>query len=212
MVVPWQLQPVPVRLFVIACVLAEMLALAGALTGFGSQIRNAMVGLGGFWPTVLKGASPLFAAQPVTMFGTAAFLHGGPMHLFMNMVGLLWLGPMVLDRLGAAAFWPIAGLSALAAGGVFALLAQGSAPMVGASGVLFGFLGVVAVWQVLDALDRKESLAPLLGPSLLFIGLNVALTIASPASIAWQAHLGGFLGGALCGCLTWRNGLARPFS
>ncbi|MEM1102053.1 MAG: rhomboid family intramembrane serine protease [Pseudomonadota bacterium] len=211
MLTQWPDQPRPVKLFVIVCVLLELCALAGALAGFGSQVRNAMVGLGGFWPSVLKGASPLFAAQPVTMFATATFLHGGPMHLFMNMVGMLWLGPMVLDRVGTAAFWPVAGLSALGAGGVFVLLSDTSAPMVGASGVLFGFLGVVAAWQVLDAQARGESLGPLLPPTLAFLALNIALSLLSPASIAWQAHLGGFLGGALCGCLTWKSPRPRPW-
>ena len=105
------------KLFLFACVFFEIVALAGMLAGYGASMRGFLVAVGGFWPDLLKGATPAFAGQPVFMFGTPAFLHGGPLHLFMNMVGRLWLGPLVVRRTRAAAFWPIAGVSALAAGG-----------------------------------------------------------------------------------------------
>ncbi|MEO1704817.1 MAG: rhomboid family intramembrane serine protease [Pseudomonadota bacterium] len=203
MLTPWPLQPLPIKVFVALCVALEMVALAGALAGWGSQARDVLVVFGGFWPDLLGPARPAYGAQPVLMFATCVFLHGGPMHLFMNMVGLLWLGPLVVRRTRAAAFWPIAGVSALAAGGLFALMATSGAPMVGASGVLFGFLGTVVAWHVLDMRARGEALVSLLPQAAFFIALNVALTLVSPAGIAWQAHLGGFLGGALCGSLTW---------
>lgn len=150
----------------------------------------------------LAGAAPIYACQPIAMFATSAFLHGGLLHLFMNMVGMLWLGPIVIARVGERAFWPLAGLSALGAGAVYGLLSTSRMPMVGASGVLFGFLGIVTTWTFLDRLTRRLSLQPLIHQILLFAALNVALTLVS-GMIAWQAHLGGLLAGILCGFLTW---------
>ena len=207
MPVQWALQPQPVKLFLFACVFFEIVALAGMLAGYGASMRGFLVAVGGFWPDLLKGATPAFAGQPVFMFGTTAFLHGGPLHLFMNMVGLLWLGPIIVDRVGKAAFWPIAGLSALGAGGLFAALASSGTPSVGASGVLFGFLGTVALWEILDRCARRDSLMPVVQNGLAFLAINVALTLASPGNIAWEAHVGGFLAGTLCGFITWH----RPY-
>ena len=208
MLVPWSLQPQPVKHFPSACVFLEMIALAGMLTGTGVSMRNFLIAIGGFWPDLLKGALPAYPGQPVAMFATTAFLHGGLAHLFMNMVGLLWLGPIIVNRLGTPAFWPIAGLSALGAGALYAVLASSGTPSVGASGVLFGFLGTVALWKVLDRYARRDSLMPIVRQGIGFLTINVALTFASAGTIAWQAHLGGFLVGALCGLITWQ----RPYA
>ena len=195
-------------MFLSACVFFETVALASMLLGTGGSMRGFLIAIGGFWPDLLKGASPAFVGQPILMFATTAFLHGGPVHLFMNMVGLLWLGPIIINRLGAPAFWPIAGLSALGAGGLFALLASSGTPAVGASGVLFGFLGTVALWEVFDRYARRENLMPIVQQGLALLAINLTLALVSPGTIAWQAHLGGFLAGALCGLITWQ----RPYS
>ena len=208
MLVPWSLQPQPVKHFLLACVFFEGIALAGMLTGTGVGMRNFLIAIGGFWPDLLKGALPVFPGQPVVMFATTAFLHGGLTHLFMNMVGLLWLGPIIVNRLGGPAFWPIAGLSALGAGALYAVLASSVTPSVGASGVLFGFLGTVALWEVLDRYARGDSLMPVVRQGLALLAINVALSLASAGTIAWQAHLGGLLAGALCGLITWQ----RPYA
>ena len=212
MLVPLSLQPQPVKVFLFACVFFELVALAGMLLGAGTGMRGFLIAVGGFWPDLLKGAAPAFIGQPFLMFATTAFLHGGPLHLFMNMVGLLWLAPIIINRLGAAAFWPIAGLSALGAGGLFALLASSGTPSVGASGVLFGFLGTVALWEVLDRKARREFLMPIARQGLVLLSINVALTLASPGNIAWGAHLGGFLAGVFCGLITWQHPYASRWS
>ncbi|MEM6759473.1 MAG: rhomboid family intramembrane serine protease [Pseudomonadota bacterium] len=212
MLVPLSLQPQPVRLFLTACVFFELVALAGLLAGAGDGLRSFLITIGGFWPDLLKGAPPLYPGQPILMFATTAFLHGGVLHLFMNMVGLLWLGPIIVNRLGTPAFWPIAGLSALGAGGLLAALAQSGTPSIGASGVLFGLLGTVAAWELRDRQARRDPLWPLIQQGLVLLAINVALTLSSPGTIAWEAHVGGFLAGAACGLITWRHPLASRWS
>lgn len=196
--------PFPLRVFVMICLLVEFLALLGLFAGIGNGLRNLAVALGGFWPALLYGQEGFYPGQAIVMFASSTVIHGGPLHLGMNMMGLLWLGPPVIARVGERGFWPIAGLSALGAGALFALLTQEPTPMVGASGVLFGLLGALGTWAVLDLRAMGRSLRPLLAPTLSFVGFNVALTLAVPGTLAWEAHLGGALGGALAGWVAWQ--------
>jgi rhomboid protease GluP len=197
--------PLPLRQFILACIALELLSLGGRLVGLGEGLRNALIAIGGFWPGLLAGMSPQFPGQEIAMFATSAVLHGGPLHLAMNMVGLMWLGPMIVDRLGDRGFWPLAGLSALGAGTLYALLATSNLPMVGASGVLYGLLGAIAVWVALDHRAQGRTLRPYALHAAVFLGLNILLTVSASGAVAWEAHLGGFIAGAACGLLTWRN-------
>lgn len=209
---PQQL-PKPIRQFVLICVLLEFLALLGLVGGLGQGIRNLMVAVGGFWPSLLAGYPGGYPGQWIVMFATATLIHGGPLHLIMNMIGLAYFGQMVTERAGDRAFWPVAGLSALGSGIVFGLLATSPAPMVGASGILFGLLGTIGIWAVRDRLTLGASLRPLMGPAMAFIGFNVVMTLVV-ANVAWQAHLGGAIGGAVAGLVAWRPpraaGARRP--
>lgn len=200
---PWSAQPRGVRALLIVCVVLEGLVLAAMAVGAGAGARNAALMLGGFWPDLLKGGTGLYPGQSLSMFVTSAVLHGSPLHLGMNMIALLWLGPRVHARAGSAGFWPIAGLSALGAGAVFAALADGGTPMVGASGVLFGLLGALASWEVLDRRRTGQAMRDLAEQAGVFFALNVALALLSPGTIAWTAHMGGFLAGVVCGALSW---------
>jgi membrane associated rhomboid family serine protease len=192
-------------MFLLVCLFFELVVIVSMPFGAGDSMRRFLIAVGGFWPDLLKGVTPIFAGQPVLMFATSALLHGGVLHLFMNMVGLLWLGPIIFNRLGTSAFWYIAALSALGAGGLFAVLSVTGTPSVGASGVLFGFLGTVVTWEVRDRHARRESLVPLAQHGFALLAINVVLTLSSTATIAWQAHLGGFLAGVLCGLITWHR-------
>ncbi len=69
------------------------------------------------------------------MVASSVFIHSGLGYLFMSMFGLMWLGPIVVQRVGKAAFWPLAGLCALGAGGAYVLMTNTGLPSVGASRV-----------------------------------------------------------------------------
>lgn len=81
---------------------------------------------------------------------TAQYLHAGLGHLFVNMLVLHFLGRPLEQLWSARKFFTIYTLSGLAGNVFFTLLAwQGvidpSMPAVGASGCIFGLLGIVAV-------------------------------------------------------------------
>ena len=77
---------------IMACVLPEAV-LTMADWGLMGSLRWRTVAYqnGAFWAGLLRDWQPNFAAQPVTMFATHAFLHAGPTHLIGNIRALAGL-------------------------------------------------------------------------------------------------------------------------
>lgn len=121
---------------------------------------------------------------------TAAFLHANLLHIGVNMVSLVFVGPYLEREIGWWRFTAVYLLSAL--GGSAAIYAFGAplVPVVGASGALFGLLGTCLVLVRRLNLDLQY----LIG----VIVLNFALTF-SVAGISRLGHIGGFVTGGLCG-------------
>jgi membrane associated rhomboid family serine protease len=143
-------------------------------------------------------------------FLTMMFLHGGWLHLILNM-WMLWLfGPTIEDRLGHGAF-----LGFYFACGIAAAVAHlffnptSIVPAVGASGAIAGVLGC---YVRLFPLARVIVLVPIIFiplffevPALAFVGIWFIMqllqgaaeffTTSSGAGVAWWAHIGGFLAG-----------------
>jgi membrane associated rhomboid family serine protease len=151
-------------------------------------------------------------------FITMMFLHGGWLHLIMNM-WMLWLfGPAVEDRLGHSRF-----LLFYLGCGIAAALAQMASdpysviPALGASGAIAGVLGCT---MALFPLSRVIVVVPILFLPLffevhavVFIGLwfllqilqgTMALLEPSDGGVAWWAHVGGFIAGLALGSLMVR--------
>ena len=158
-------------------------------------LRSRVFIAGAFWAQLLHGDAPIFTAQPVTMFLTHALLHGSMLHMVMNMAILLALGRFAADRYGAGVILPVFLLSAIAGGAVFGGLASGAYPMVGASGAVFGFLGLWIAWDW----RRRDAVPPVARRVAVLAGLNVLLFFGLQGMLAWQAHLGGFLAGLAVG-------------
>jgi membrane associated rhomboid family serine protease len=133
---------------------------------------------------------------------TAAFLHGNLIHLGMNMLLLWWIGAPVEQALGRGRFLALYVASALA-GSAGALIASPNAFTVGASGAIFGILGAALVFE-------RQGLHVLGGSALSIIVLNLVLTFAVP-NISIGGHLGGLVGGALCGLALSRFGRGHAF-
>lgn len=165
------------------------------------SLRGRVFVAGAFWSQLLRGAEPVYAGQPVVMFVSHAFLHGGFLHMAMNCVVLLGLGRLVSDRYGAGAILPVFFAGAVAGGAAFGLLSPSRVPMVGASGAVFAFVGVWVAgdWRQLRAAGR--SVRPVLARVLAFALINAIFFFALSGMLAWEAHLGGFLAGLLAGAM-----------
>jgi len=133
---------------------------------------------------------------------TSMFLHGGFFHLFANMLSLLFIGSLVEKILGRKRYLYFYLLSGIFAGLFFVLLSlvfrsDFNQYAVGASGALFGLIGVLVL------------LTPNLPVYIMFIPIPVKMKYAAPGilivlwiiSIAGDvgigntAHLGGLLAG-----------------
>lgn len=121
---------------------------------------------------------------------SSMFVHVNLIHLAMNMLSLWWIGVPVESRLGRSRYLAayfvcgIAGSAASYAG----LQAYGVS--LGASGAIFGLLGVLAVLAYREKLNMQ--------PVITVILLNLIFSFSVP-DISWQAHVGGLVAGLLLG-------------
>ncbi|QQV76126.1 rhomboid family intramembrane serine protease [Sphingomonas aliaeris] len=184
-----------------AILIAVMAALWVAHIGTGGMVR---------WGV---SAATLAAGRYDTIF-LHMFAHGGAAHIAMNAVALAVLSGPLVARLGDPpgawlryyAMFLASGLAGMAM--YVGLQPHGVMPMVGASGAIYGLLGL------LIRLPREgEPLMPVLSrrTKAIVIGLvksNAWLIVifavipflfGQSAGLAWEAHLGGFLFGLLAG-------------
>ena len=128
---------------------------------------------------------------------TYQFLHGGWMHLGVNMLTLAAFGAPVERLLGVRRFVLFYLVCGVVSGFVHILVYPDSIdPVVGASGSISGVFG--AVLMLMRYVGSLTSLLPVAG---IWIGLNVFFGIfggtpgAGGESVAWVAHIAGFLFG-----------------
>jgi membrane associated rhomboid family serine protease len=126
------------------------------------------------------------AGQYYRLF-TAAFMHGGILHIVFNMWVLYLLGPQLESVLGRARFLTLYLVSALGGSAVSFLFSPPNAPSVGASGAIFGLMGATLV----IGRAMRQDVASIVG----FIGINLVLGFVLP-NIDWRAHVGGLVVGA----------------
>jgi membrane associated rhomboid family serine protease len=156
-------------------------------------------------------------------FVTPIFLHGGIAHLLMNMYGLWVIGPYVEKLYGSAkfvVFWVLTGVAGVVASylsvqpgihnagplGRFLFKSQ-DAVSVGASGALFGLIGVLFVFGIKFRHELPEGFKRAFGTGMLpTILLNIFIGYAIPV-IDNAAHMGGLVMGALLALVV---GYKRP--
>ena len=165
------------------------------------RLREEFNEFGGFWPGLLDTWAVNYPYQSTLMFFTYAFLHGGLLHLIVNMLSLWSLGIPVLQRVKLVGFLVIYGLSILGGALVFGFTAPDTTPMVGASGALFGLAGALLSWAYVDRFTFRQGLLPVAQAIMLLIVLNLVLWWAMDGQLAWQTHLGGFIAGWIAALL-----------
>jgi len=151
-----------------------------------------------------------FSVDAYTPFVTAIFLHGGWFHVLGNMLYLWVFGDNVEDSMGRGRFilfYLLVGF----AGSLAHIFANpdSSMPTIGASGAVAGILGA---YFISFPRSRVLALLPLFIfftlveiPAVLFLilwfGMQLLSGVASLAvtgqTVAWWAHIGGFLAGVL---------------
>ncbi|MEP2704622.1 MAG: rhomboid family intramembrane serine protease [Roseibium sp.] len=183
---------------------------------------NIIVYFLGFWPikyTALSSLSAIDMASSLWAFVSYSFLHGGAMHLTFNLLWMAIFGSAVARRFGIGRFLVFSALCSV--GGAFAHLATHwgeSAPMIGASAAISGQMAaairfIFELGGPLGAFRRTDQGAYYVPAQplaecfrnrqvLVFVGVWFGLNLlfglmggGAEASIAWQAHIGGFVAG-----------------
>lgn len=129
-------------------------------------------------------------AMPWT-FVTSGFLHGGLMHLALNMYALWIVGQYLERTMGAWRYLGVYLVSIIAGHTAVLLLADPAAQSwftgtVGASGGVFGLFGSLFVVNRRMGAESRQVL--------ILIGMNLVITFLFPY-ISWQGHLGGLIVG-----------------
>ena len=189
--------------FIVANVFVFILTMqAGAdknpavLIRFGAKVNSLIEGQHEWW-----------------RFVTPIFLHGGIAHILMNMYGLWVIGPYVERLYGSAkfvVFWVVTGIVGVVASflsvqpgihnagpiGRFLFKSQ-DVVSVGASGALFGLIGVLFVFGIKFRHELPEGFKRAFGTGMLpTILLNIFIGYMIPV-IDNAAHMGGLVSGAL---------------
>jgi membrane associated rhomboid family serine protease len=141
-----------------------------------------------------------------------AFLHGDMVHLIFNVMWFLVFATAVARRSGTSRFLLLLLVTTLGAAIVHLIFHWGSpVPVVGASGAVSGLMGAAFRFIFIDphttpvwppARLRLIS-RPVLLVSAVWIALNILLGVTGftpegfGRSIAWEAHIGGYLSGLL---------------
>jgi membrane associated rhomboid family serine protease len=154
---------------------------------------------------------PAVVIRPWTVV-TYMFLHGGVGHLVFNMIGLFFFGPRLEERLGSTGFLWLYFLSGIG-GAAFQALFATAAPMVGASGAVYGVLLGFALYWPRERIYIWGILpveAWLLATLLVFGSLYAGVNPGAGSRTAHFAHLGGLaFAFAFIKWWDWKRGSAK---
>lgn len=179
---------------------------------------NQLSGLVCYFGFIPREFNELLQNQPVSIFNyypliTGVFLHGGLFHLISNMWALWIFGDNVEDLMGHSrflVFYLLCGIIANFAHFIFN--ATSPVPAIGASGAIAGVMGA---YLIMFPYSRIVTLIPLFFipffidiPAIIYLLVWFLTQIYSGAvytlfdgrlagGIAWWAHIGGFIGGAV---------------
>lgn len=197
---PLQTSRAPVTFAIVgACVVVFVLQL---LT---QSITPALVELGALSTPI---SNPYFRPWQLVTYG---FLHGGWGHLFFNMLGLFFFGPVIERAFGAqryTLYYTVCLVGAAVAQLVVAGLMGTGGPVIGASGAVLGVLLAFGLLYPDEKIYlnflfpiKAKYLVPLYAAFDLYAGLSGA-----QSGVAHFAHLGGMLAG-LPLALAWKRSL-----
>ena len=129
---------------------------------------------------------------------TYSLIHGGLLHLSLNMLGLYVFGKMVCKEIGGITFLSLY-LVSIIGSAVACLLFSSQFPVVGASGAVFG---VMAAFGVLFAKQELILLFPPIPMKAIYLVISYAIvevyfSITSSVGISHVAHVGGLASGLI---------------
>jgi membrane associated rhomboid family serine protease len=178
-VVTWTLVAINVALFLVAWARPSILNNVEMLgyASYGGTVHGVAAGE---WYRLITSAFVV----PGAGLGGLGFVD-----ILFNMWALIFVGPALESFLGRMRFLAVYLLSAVGGSVMYYFLAPADHPAAGASAAIYGLFGA---WFVVARRLRLDSRG-----IVVLIAINLALSFWFRTSIAWQAHIGGLLAGAL---------------
>lgn len=121
---------------------------------------------------------------------TGAFMHGGLIHIGVNMLSLWFLGRFIEYALGPWRMLLVYMVSLVASGLGVVYFSDPMTPTLGASGAIFGLFG--ALFAI--GLKLGKPGMNLVRANIGILAINLLITFTVPA-ISWQAHVAGLFAG-----------------
>ncbi|MBD2465432.1 rhomboid family intramembrane serine protease [Oscillatoria sp. FACHB-1407] len=135
--------------------------------------------------------------------GLAPFLHGDGNHLFGNTLPFIILGWLVLLQ-GITQFYIVTIIVAIASGLGVWLFGKPDSIHLGASGVVFGYLGFLLLYGYFKRDTTTSVISLFVG---IFYSQSLLGILPAQKGISWEGHLFGLLGGFLAAA--WLPALER---
>jgi len=123
----------------------------------------------------------------------APFLHGNLPHLIANTVHFLSLGWLTMLQ-ETSDFWRVTGITMLVGGLGVWLIGQTGSIHIGASILIFGYLGFLLFRGYFQRNTPSIALSIIVG---VFYGSLIWGVLPTRAGISWEGHLFGFIGGVI---------------
>ena len=176
------------------------------------NLRIHLIILGGFvvaiWllesaDWVIGGSLDQFGIIPRQIIGlrgiiAAPLLHGDFAHVAANTIPFVILGWFVLLR-GIRTFAIVAAMALVIGGLGTWLIAPSTTIHIGASGLIFGFLGYLIFRGYFER--SWQAIAWSIAVLLLYGGMLLGMLPTAAVSVSWQMHLFGFVGGGVAAYL-----------
>ena len=153
--------------------------------------------------------SPLTTDGEAWRLLTNTFLHGGILHLLMNMYALIYIGFLLEPYLGKVKFLAAYLLAGIAASTV-SLFWNDMTISVGASGAIFGMYGVFLALLTTNFIERANRKAMLTSISI-FVGYSILSGLSPNSGVDNAAHIGGLISGLIIG-YSYIPSLRKPFA
>lgn len=185
-----------VRIIVLANIVVFAIPALADLVGFrilGISLYDLLL----MWGA--KDNIAIAAGDQYYRFFTMMFLHGGLLHLLFNTIALTSFGSEIERITGSQRFLGIYFVGG-AMGGVASYVFTAN-PAVGASGAIFALIGAEIIFIWLNRAVFGERTKQMLGSVGFTAIANIGIGFSVP-NIDNMAHIGGLIGGLLCGfCL-----------
>jgi membrane associated rhomboid family serine protease/tetratricopeptide (TPR) repeat protein len=196
---------------------ARFTAWAGRRSHLATWLLAGCLALAGIWQLIVgldMSTSSAGLVKPLVWQGepwrllTGTLIHGGWIHLHLNLVALAllgWWAESLSNRFHVLVVFLVSGL----AGGLASLFLDPGGSSVGASGAILGLLGFLFVLSM-----RRPRLLPRPVRSAILTTATMTAVLGVMA-IGWidnAAHGGGFVAGAIIGLFTWRASAPVPAS